>query len=34
MLAAIRKNGLVLAVFACASTGVVALTHYMTESQI
>ncbi|EEX42271.1 electron transport complex subunit RsxG [Vibrio sp. Vb2880] len=34
MLAAIRKNGLVLAVFACASTGVVALTHYLTESQI
>lgn len=34
MLAAIRKNGVILAVFACASTGVVALTHYLTESQI
>ncbi len=34
MLTAIRKNGLVLAAFACISTGVVALTHHLTESQI
>ncbi|KOO02104.1 electron transport complex subunit RsxG [Vibrio nereis] len=34
MLNAIRKNGVVLAVFACASTGVVALTHYLTKDQI
>lgn len=34
MLNAIRKNGAVLAVFACASTGVVALTHYLTQDQI
>ncbi|CAH8199950.1 electron transport complex subunit RsxG [Vibrio aestuarianus] len=34
MLTAIRKNGLILAIFACASTGVVALTQYLTEEQI
>ncbi|WP_159738201.1 electron transport complex subunit RsxG [Vibrio atypicus] len=34
MLNAIRKNGAVLAIFACASTGVVALTHYLTKDQI
>ncbi|MCG7491129.1 electron transport complex subunit RsxG [Vibrio sp. Of14-4] len=34
MLNAIRKNGVVLALFACASTGVVALTHYLTKDQI
>ncbi|MFY2509305.1 electron transport complex subunit RsxG [Vibrio pectenicida] len=34
MLNAIRKNGAVLALFACASTGVVALTHYLTKEQI
>ncbi|WP_038173013.1 electron transport complex subunit RsxG [Vibrio pacinii] len=34
MLNAIRKNGVILAVFACASTGVVALTHYLTEDKI
>ncbi len=34
MLTAIRKNGLILAAFACLSTGVVALTHQLTESQI
>ncbi|MCG3726412.1 electron transport complex subunit RsxG [Vibrio cincinnatiensis] len=34
MLTAIRKNGLILAIFACASTGVVALTQYLTASQI
>ena len=34
MLNAIRKNGAVLAVFACASTGVVALTNYLTKDQI
>ncbi|MFG0773126.1 electron transport complex subunit RsxG [Vibrio plantisponsor] len=34
MLTAIRKNGLILATFACLSTGVVALTHQLTESQI
>lgn len=34
MINAIRKNGLVLAVFACVSTGVVALTHALTENQI
>ncbi|MCL9782604.1 electron transport complex subunit RsxG [Vibrio sp. S4M6] len=34
MLDAIRKNGLVLAIFAIISTGVVALTHYLTQSQI
>ncbi|MFV0447530.1 MAG: electron transport complex subunit RsxG [Vibrio sp.] len=34
MLTAIRNNGLILAAFACLSTGVVALTHQLTESQI
>ena len=34
MLNAIRKNGAILAVFACASTGLVALTHYLTKEQI
>ena len=34
MLNAIKKNGLVLAVFACASTGLVAVTHYLTKDQI
>lgn len=34
MFTAIRKNGLILAIFACLSTGVVALTHYLTEDQI
>lgn len=34
MLSAIRKNGLILAAFACASTGVVALTSYLTQDQI
>ncbi|EGA71089.1 electron transport complex protein RnfG [Vibrio sinaloensis DSM 21326] len=34
MLNAIRKNGAILAVFACASTGLVALTHYLTKDQI
>lgn len=34
MLNAIRKNGVILAVFACASTGVVALTHYLTQDKI
>ncbi|OIQ25912.1 electron transport complex subunit RsxG [uncultured Vibrio sp.] len=34
MLAAIRKNGLTLALFACASTGLVAVTHYLTEDKI
>lgn len=34
MLNAIRKNGLILATFACASTGVVALTSYLTQDQI
>ncbi|HAS61316.1 MAG TPA: electron transport complex subunit RsxG [Vibrio sp.] len=34
MLNAIRKNGLVLAIFACASTGLVALTQYLTKDQI
>ena len=34
MLNAIRKNGVTLAIFACASTGVVALTHYLTKDQI
>ncbi len=34
MLNAIRKNGVILAVFACASTGLVALTHYLTQDQI
>lgn len=34
MLNAIRKNGAVLAIFACASTGVVALTNSLTKDQI
>jgi len=34
MLNAIKKNGLVLAIFACASTGLVAVTHYLTKNQI
>ncbi|WP_217533798.1 electron transport complex subunit RsxG [Vibrio metschnikovii] len=34
MFTAIRKNGLILAIFACASTGVVALTQYLTANQI
>ncbi|MGF1741599.1 electron transport complex subunit RsxG [Vibrio profundum] len=34
MINAIRKNGLVLAIFASVSTGLVALTHYLTEDQI
>ncbi|AVF74985.1 electron transport complex subunit RsxG [Vibrio alginolyticus] len=34
MLTAIRKNGLTLAIFACATTGLVALTQYLTNDQI
>ncbi len=34
MLTAIRKNGAILAIFACVSTGVVAITHQLTASQI
>ncbi|ENB2045990.1 TPA: electron transport complex subunit RsxG [Vibrio alginolyticus] len=34
MLTAIRKNGLTLAIFACATTGLVALTQYLTKDQI
>jgi len=34
MLNAIKKNGAVLAIFACASTGVVALTNYLTKDRI
>ncbi|MDA0146995.1 electron transport complex subunit RsxG [Vibrio sp. LaRot3] len=34
MLNAIRKNGATLALFACASTGLVALTQYLTKDQI
>lgn len=34
MLTAIRKNGLILAVFACVSTGLVALTYALTAEQI
>ncbi|SBS60123.1 electron transport complex subunit RsxG [Vibrio atlanticus] len=34
MLNAIKKNGLVLAIFACVSTGLVAVTHYLTKDQI
>ncbi|MEH0666529.1 electron transport complex subunit RsxG [Vibrio scophthalmi] len=34
MLNAIRNNGAILAIFACASTGLVALTHYLTADQI
>lgn len=34
MLTAIRKNGLTLAIFACASTGLVAVTQYLTKDTI
>ena len=34
MLTAIRKNGLTLAIFACATTGLVAFTQYLTKDQI
>ncbi|MGF1694945.1 electron transport complex subunit RsxG [Vibrio lamellibrachiae] len=34
MLAAIRKNGLTLAIFACATTGLVAVTHHLTKDTI
>ncbi len=34
MLAAIRKNGVTLAIFACVSAGLVAMTHYLTKDQI
>lgn len=34
MFNAIRKNGLTLAIFACASTGLVAITQYFTHTQI
>ncbi len=34
MLTAIKKNGLTLAIFACATTGLVALTQYLTADQI
>ncbi|MGF1754951.1 electron transport complex subunit RsxG [Vibrio makurazakiensis] len=34
MLNAIKKNGLTLAIFACASTGLVAVTQYLTKDQI
>ncbi|MCJ2377232.1 electron transport complex subunit RsxG [Vibrio sp. ZSDZ34] len=34
MLTAIRKNGLTLALFACVATGVVAVTHYLTQDKI
>ncbi|EJA7358564.1 electron transport complex subunit RsxG [Vibrio alginolyticus] len=34
MLTAIRKNGLTLAIFACATTGLVALTQCLTKDQI
>jgi len=34
MLTAIRKNGVMLALFACATTGVVAVTHSLTEQTI
>lgn len=34
MLKAIRKNGLTLAIFACVSTGLVAVTQYFTQDQI
>ncbi|HBC3490408.1 TPA: electron transport complex subunit RsxG [Vibrio alginolyticus] len=34
MLTAIRKNGLTLAIFACATTGLVAVTQYLTKDQI
>lgn len=34
MLTAIRKNGATLAIFACASAGLVAVTNYLTKDQI
>jgi electron transport complex protein RnfG len=34
MLKTIRKNGLVLALFACVTTGVVSVTHLLTEDTI
>lgn len=34
MLTAIRKNGVMLALFACATTGLVAITHALTKNQI
>lgn len=34
MLTAIRKNGVTLAIFACACTGLVAITHYLTKDTI
>ncbi|UGA53874.1 electron transport complex subunit RsxG [Vibrio sp. VB16] len=34
MLTAIKKNGATLAIFACACTGLVAITHYLTEDTI
>lgn len=34
MLTAIRKNGAMLALFACATTGLVAITHALTEQRI
>lgn len=34
MFNAIRKNGLTLAIFACVSTGLVAVTQYFTHNQI
>ncbi|GEA62565.1 electron transport complex subunit RsxG [Vibrio comitans] len=34
MLKTIRKNGLVLAMFACITTGVVSITHLLTEDTI
>ncbi|WED20908.1 electron transport complex subunit RsxG [Vibrio sp. JC009] len=34
MLTAIRKNGTTLALFACASTGLVAVTNYLTADKI
>lgn len=34
MLTAIKKNGLTLAIFACASTGLVAVTQYLTKDAI
>ncbi|MDC0612326.1 electron transport complex subunit RsxG [Vibrio sp.] len=34
MINAIKKNGLILAIFACASTGLVAVTQYFTANQI
>ncbi|MBF8999839.1 MULTISPECIES: electron transport complex subunit RsxG [Vibrio] len=34
MFNAIRKNGAILAIFACITTGIVALTNYLTTGQI